>query len=86
MRTTHILFTVGIVFLFSGCAGRPNGAVVTPEPPQTTITAEPTAGVNPTVQFDTLPECEGGPNRVLASRGHRPGHQTDNQCVARNRP
>lgn len=36
MRTTHILFTVGIA----------------------------TAGVNPTVQFDTLPECEGGPNRV----------------------
>ena len=82
MRTTHILFTVGIVFLFSGCAGRPNGAVVTPEPPQTTITAEPTAGVNPTVQFDTLPECEGGPNRV---EGPPPG-PPNGQPVCRAKP
>ena len=39
MRTTHILFTAGIVF--SGCAGHPNGSVVAPEPPQTTIPVGP---------------------------------------------
>jgi hypothetical protein len=43
MRTTHILFTVGIVF--SGCAGRPDGSVVTPEPPQTTTLIGPTGTV-----------------------------------------
>ena len=39
MRIAHILFTGGIVL--SGCAGHPNGSVVAPEPPQTTIPVGP---------------------------------------------
>jgi hypothetical protein len=79
MRTTHILFTVGIVFLLSACAGLRNGSPsgvtaptgVASETPQTPTPAEQapgpaelTTGANPTAQYDNLPECEGGPNRV----------------------
>jgi hypothetical protein len=79
MRMSYVFANICIVLLVSACAGfrdgSPSGitaptgvASETPQTPnpaeQAPSPAEPTAGANPTAQYDNLPECEGGPNRV----------------------